>query len=626
MKVSPQIALAAGCGGLTLISLVPSANWVVYGAIFLGGIEAIPAAWHTLRKRSLDIEFLMLLAAVGSVALGKPLEAAILLFLFSLSKGLESYTLAKTKGAIDGLVRLRPDTAIRLRDGHQETIPVEQIVLKDQIVLPPFMTAPVDGIVMSGTGSLDQSALTGESVPVSVSAGSKVMAGVRNLEFALTITATSTTQDSTLQKIVNLVAESQNNQGSGEKVSRWFGERYTWFVLLASVSMFLVRCFFIHDELKSAAYASLTLLVALSPCALVISVPAATLSALTWAARNGILIRGGEMVERAGQIDTIAYDKTGTLTLGRLELVEICLCQHNEIADVCWSGDHEMSPEAKEVLRFSVAAEANSEHPVGRAIIEAGEKFDVPLMQASRLEAIPGIGIHATVNGTEVMIGQPSILKNLPPSEFQAHIEAIQSNGWTVAVVDIGGKLAAMGFADQPKPAAKETIQKFTQVGILNQWMLTGDNQRTAQKVASMIGVTQVMAGLLPAEKVDQVKRLNQNGKVMMIGDGINDAPALTEAYLGVAMGGLGSDIALNAADIVLMNDKIEMLPDIIQLGKKTNRIIRANLILGSSVIGILTILSMLNKLPLPLAVIGHEGSTLLVILNGLLLLRGPNK
>jgi Cd2+/Zn2+-exporting ATPase len=426
---------------------------------------------------------------------------------------------------------------------------------------------------------------------------------------------------------VDLVAEAQNNQASGERVSKWFGEKYTWFVLIASLAVFLFRLFVLKLPPREASYQSLTLLVALSPCALVISVPAATLSAMTWAARHGLLIRGGEMIERMGQVTAFTFDKTGTLTEGRPELTEICLCDVEcNGSEICWGGNGEFSAEAAEILAYAASAEAQSEHPVGHAVrrsVPAGTSIPV----AETIEVIPGEGIRAMIDGKRVLIGQLSLIEQSglkPTDDFREHFAEIQARGWTVAALAVDGKMAALGFKDGLKKGAVETLEKLRQQGITSMTMLTGDHPRTAEAIAKEVGLKDFHAALMPGDKLAIIDKLSKDHKVAMVGDGINDAPALTQAYVGIAMGGLGSDIALNAADIVLMNDRIEALPELIALGRRTNRIVLANLIVGGGVIASLTVTSLAGLLPLPIAVVGHEGSTLLVILNGLRLLRGP--
>jgi Cd2+/Zn2+-exporting ATPase len=283
-----------------------------------------------------------------------------------------------------------------------------------------------------------------------------------------------------------------------------------------------------------------------------------------------------------------------------------------------------MSPESSRILGLAAAAESQSEHPVAHALRETAKARNIELSVAEQVETVPGLGIRAVVNGSRIEIGQPKMFTAKMPEEFRGHLEVLQANGWTVAVIAVDGKLAALGFEDQPRASSKSVLQKLGKLGVKKLIMLTGDNERTAARVAGELGLTSYRAELMPGDKVDAIAELAKTERVLMVGDGINDAPALTLAYVGVAMGGLGSDIALNAADIVLMKDRLESIPEVIALGKKTNRIIKANLAIGGGVITVLAITSLIGILPLPIAVVGHEGSTVVVILNGLRLLRGP--
>ena len=630
---SPQILLATLAGLFLVASFIPGFQWLAYIAIAAGAYEAIPSTWHSLRNKSIDVDFLMLLSAAGSTAIGRPTEAAVLMFLFSLSKALEDLTLAKTKAAIEGLIQLRPTSARVVRAGLESVVPLEQVVVGDQIIVPAFEPIPTDGEVMSGEGSIDNSALTGESVPVSFAPGEKVMAGGRNLDFGMVMIATAPSTESTLQKVMDLVQDAQENKASGERISQWFGQRYTLAVLGISLASFLIKLA-IHLPISKAIYESLILLVALSPCALVISVPAATLSALAWAAKRGILIRGGEFIERAGQVDAVVLDKTGTLTKGRPELAEICVCASQLVpagascseTEVCWSGQLEMSDDAKRFLGLAAVAESQSTHPIASAITAAAKKFGAPVLEGTDFQTIPGHGVRANVNGQTVSIGQLKLFNDsstpLDPT-FLHHVEQIQSQGMTVAIIETREGFAALGFRDQPRAESKQLIQSLRENGVEEVIMYTGDNARTAAPLAHEVGLTSYRADMLPGDKAAAVEELGKSRKVMMVGDGINDAPALAKSFLGVAMGGLGSDIAMNAADVVLMHDRLDMIPALIKLGKKANGIIAFNLILGGAVIGVLTLTALVGILPLPLAVVGHEGSTLVVILNGLRLLRG---
>jgi Cd2+/Zn2+-exporting ATPase len=508
----------------------------------------------------------------------------------------------------------------------------------DLIRILPFEGVPADGSVEEGESSVNQAAMTGESVPVPKGVGDRVLAGTQNMEGMLILSVASEVGDSTLEKIVGLVREAQENKASGERISAWFGSRYTFFVLAIFGASLLLRLTAGHSEWHAALYESLTLLVALSPCAVVISTPATTLTALTWAARNGMLIRGGEFIELAGRIDTLALDKTGTLTSGTPSLYEICVCSHagqpvgapsvclEETA--CWKRGGDMSDEAKTMLRLAAAAEQYSTHPIAEAIVRAAQQAGVDVPEATGASAVPGMGVLARVDGAEVRVGQRRFFERDGESlnaGFASHVEAIQAQGMTVVILQSGDRFAALGLRDAPREEAPDFLSRVQDLGVDKVVMLTGDTAETASAIAKELRIGEVRAGLLPQDKTETIQQLIGEGRrVMMVGDGINDAPSLALASVGVAMGGLGSDVALNSADVVLMHDKLDRIPKLLELGKSTNRVIAANLYFATGVILVLTVASLFAVLPLPLAVFGHEGSTVLVILNGLRLLRGP--
>ncbi|HEY0866659.1 MAG TPA: cation-translocating P-type ATPase, partial [Fimbriimonas sp.] len=423
--------------------------------------------------------------------------------------------------------------------------------------------------------------------------------------------------------------EAQENKASGERISQWFGQRYTFFVVGVFLVSLAVRAF-LGEHLHDAARSSLTLLVALSPCALVISTPASTLSALTWAARHGILIRGGEFIEAAGKIDTLAVDKTGTLTTGKPEVVEICVCSSLVPAgcrqgDACWSRGKPMSDKAVEMLTVAAAAERYSTHPIAESIVRKAESRGLALPEASDHQSATGMGVTATIDGHHVRIGQRKFFEERFTEHFEDHVRGFEDRGLTVAVIEVDGEYAALGLQDVPRSEASELIASVRELRIEKVIMLTGDTPATAAAVAREVGVDETYAGLLPADKTRVVDEIVGKGRrLMMVGDGVNDAPSLAKATIGVAMGGLGSDVALNASDVVLMQDRLSRIPDLLKLGRKTNSIIRANLLFAVGVIAVLTAASLFGLLPLWMAVIGHEGSTVIVILNGLRLLSGP--
>lgn len=632
-----RVRFTALCAIFMVAGFVFKNDVLSYISVAAGSVFAIQSAWNSLRERSVDVNLLMVLAAIGSIVLGLPLEAAILLFLFSLSSTLESLALAKTQSAVEALIKLRPDTATLITSEGDATVAVSTLSLGDLIRIQPFTQIPIDAEVVEGESSVDQSAMTGESVPVAKHHGNKLIGGTQNLGGMLVARVSAVHGESTLDKIVALVRDAQENKGRSERISAWFGQRYTLIVIAAFAASFAIRLG-IGEPLQTAAYSSLTLLVALSPCALVISTPASTLSALAWAARNGMLVRGGEFIEVSGTIQALAVDKTGTLTAGRHELVEICMCAKPLIGvgggstcvdeSNCWHGEYGISGDAREVLRLTAIAESSSNHPIGDAICRAAKAQGIDIESPTSVQVHPGLGVVATVGDRQVAVGKLQLFDKLGvqfPSEFVDHLNQLRKSGATVAIMNSGELVAGLALRDEPRHDSEVAIREFQNLGIDPIVMITGDTHETARAVAERVGILEVSAELLPAQKVEIVRKLQSMGKkTMMIGDGVNDAPSLAVSDLGVAMGGLGSDIALNTAHVVLMRDDLLGVAQLIRLGKKTNAIITANLVFAAGVIAMLTVSSLFLKLPLPLAVVGHEGSTVIVILNGLRLLRGP--
>lgn len=644
------------CGVFLVLSLATRVVWVGYLAAAFGSVFAIESAFQSIKERTLDVNLLMVLAAVGAIAVGHVDDAAALLFLFSLSSTLESFAMSRTRSAIEGLIRLRPEKAILITDAGDETIETSRLAVGNQVRVLPFSQVPSDGTMQSEQATLNESSMTGESAPAEKSRGDQLLAGTQNLDQMLVMEVTTAPGDTTLERIVNLVEEAQTNKASGERISEWFGKSYTIFVLAAFCASFIIRTA-IGSPVSDALYSSLILFVALSPCAIVISSPAATLSALAFAARRGVLVRGGIFIEAAGKITRVALDKTGTLTEGKPKLVEICIGLNQPVAVttgaisahpgsdeceiLCWHRGESLTEESREWLRLAAAAESFSTHPLATAIVRAAKDHGIAVPNAESHEAHAGLGITATVEGKPIRIGQAKFFEGVGgglPREFQEHVWEMQSRGITGVMMYADSRWCCFGLRDEPRTSAPHFIKSLKQLGVRHISMLTGDNPGTAQAVASELGIDEVHAGMLPQEKSDRIAAWTAGGEqVMMIGDGINDAPALAKASLGVAMGGLGSDVALNAADVVLVQDRVERIPELVALGRSANRIIRANLAFGAGMIVTLALLStfwnlipgltrLAGQMPLPMAVIGHEGSTVLVILNGLRLLRGPGK
>lgn len=641
-----QTILTVVCG----VALV--ASWFAPGqakaalaivSVLAGSVFALQKAWESLLERVVNVDTLMVLAAVGAVILGHFQEAAVLLFLFSLSNTLEGFALGRTKSAIDGLIKLRPDEAILVTSEGDTKVPVSDVQAGQLVRVLAYEHVPLDGEVVEGATHVNQSAMTGEAEPVPRHPNDKLLAGTQNLEGMVVMRVTQAAGDTTLEKIVELVRDAQENKASGERISQWFGQTYTLFVIGAFVLSLVIRLAVFRQPVNDAAYSALTLLVALSPCALVISTPATTLSALAWAARHGILIRGGQFIEQAGKVDTAFVDKTGTLTVGRPVLSELCVCstvpQAVAVAagcsdeEACWHGGA-MTSEAKVVLRAAASAEQYSTHPIAEAIVAGAKAAGIEVPPATGSETISGMGVVAMVDGERVKIGQPRFFEHLPEG-FEHHADKMRHEGMTVAVMEHRNRYAALGLRDSPRPEAKAMLESLRRAGVKAVHMLTGDNASTARAIHAELGPDSYSAGLLPDEKEAIVAKAVDEGKcVMFVGDGVNDAPSLAKAHVGVAMGGLGSDVALNAADVVLMQDNLARIPQVIALGKRTNRIVRGNLFFGATVIVGLVLATFLvdalaphlHNLLLPFAVVGHEGSTVIVILSGLRLLGGPGR
>lgn len=605
------------------MSLAFKSDILGYVSVLAGAVFAVKETFESLVKRQVDVHFLMLLASIGAIVVGHVEDAAALLFLFSLSGVLEEYAMGRTKDAIGKLIKLRPTTATRVVGDSESEVPVADLTLSDTIRVASYDRFPVDGKVVSGETSVDESALTGESLPVAKQIGDSVSSGTQNLEGGVLIQVTKVAGESTIDRVVALVQEAQENKATGEKLSAWFGQTYTFIVIGAFFASWAIRLA-LGAPGQDAFYSSLILLVGLSPCALVISTPAATLSALATAARKGILVRGGEYIERAGTIDAIALDKTGTLTKGVLELQALAIF-HQDGSITQWQPGDASSPKVTEILGILSGIEANSTHPSARAVIRAGEQAGAKVASVTSAETVAGQGIVGMVNDKKWFVGNEKLLNSNDPTLVEiSHDEsqAWQQLGRTTVLASNGQERIMLGFADSLRSESATVLGHLKALGIKQTVMLTGDKEKTARAIATNLNIDVVKAGLSPEDKTEYITELGKDHQVMMVGDGVNDAPSLAKASIGVAMGGLGSDVALEAADVVLMQDNLTKIVDLIEIGRRARKIIRANIAISLGMIGILTVASFVVKLPLPIAVLGHEGSTLIVILNGLRLLR----
>ncbi|MBS1806603.1 MAG: cadmium-translocating P-type ATPase [Acidobacteria bacterium] len=590
-----------------------ASEWVttpLYLAAYLfGGWDIARHAVHALLEKHFDTDLLMVLAALGAGALGEFFEGGLLLFLFSLGHALEEMALDRARDAVRKLGDLAPKTALVRRDGKEVELSVEQLTVDDTVIVRPGVRIPVDGAILSGASAVNQAPVTGESVPVEKAVGDKVFAGTVNGDGALEVKVTRLAKDNTLARVMQMVEEAQTQktrtQQMTEKFTRWFVPA----VLIAVVLMIVVPLLF-GGAFRESFLRAMTLLVACSPCALALGTPSAMLAGIAQAARKGLLIKGGAHLETLGALTTIAFDKTGTLTHGQ-----------PEVTDVVTAANHD----ADEFLATAAALESRSGHPLAQAVVRAANKRALTLPAAGELTSFTGRGIRSTVNGADVLIGNRKLFAEFSialPDMLRAEMERLEADGKTTMIVAIGGTAAGViALADTPRADAKTTLQRLKQLGIRQTLLLTGDNRRVGEKMASLLGLDAVRAELMPEDKVTAIRELAAGETVAMVGDGVNDAPALAAASVGIAMGGAGTDVALETADVALMGDELSKLPFAVGLGRATRRIVFQNLVISALVILFLVVTSILGVVGIGLAIVFHEGSTLVVVANSLRLL-----
>ncbi len=637
-----ELVFSLICGALTLAgwlietTLTDLTPWVARGvlwaAYFFGGYYAVREVFEAVRAKRLEIDFLMLVAAAGAGALGEWVEGALLLFLFGLGHALEGYAMGRARRAIEALSELAPKTATVLRDGGEEEVPVEELAVGDRVLVRPNSRLPADGFVVDGESAVNQASITGESIPVDkspvpdpdaalddptrVDDTSRVFAGTINGSSALEVIVTKASADSTLARVVAMVREAQTQQSPTQRFTDRF-ERIFVPAVLALVVVCLFAWVVIDEPFSASFYRAMAVLVAASPCALAIATPSAVLSGVARAARGGVLIKGGAHLETLGVATVIAFDKTGTLTKGEPRLVDVRAAEGAERA---------------ELARVTVAVERESDHPLARAMVDgfSGE-LEGPAPDAVGVEAITGFGVRASVEGSEVFLGKPDLFRerlsrDLPP-DIAAAVEELAGSGRTTVVVASGERyLGVLGLMDPPRDEAKATLARLHELGVKRTLMLTGDHQRAANGVAVLVGLDEARGDLLPDDKVAAVRELARNGTVAMVGDGVNDAPAMAQASVGIAMGAGGSDVALETADVALMADDLATLPFAVSLSRASRRIIRQNLWASLGMVAFLIPATLFGFAGIGWAVLLHEGSTLVVVANALRLLahRGP--
>ncbi|MBE2182964.1 MAG: cadmium-translocating P-type ATPase [Anaerolineae bacterium] len=577
-------------------------NLTAYAA---GGFYGAIGAWEHLKQRKVDIDLLMILAALGAAMIGQWVEGALLLFLFSLSNVLQDYALNRSRRAISGLMKLYPAEARVVRGDTVQMIKIDQIRVGDILQIVPGERIPVDGIVRSGHSWIDQAPITGESIPVEKQHGDKVFAGTLNQQGTLDIQATQAAQDTMLARIIRMVEDAQDSKAPTQRFLETFEEYYAVFIIGAVALFIIVPPMLFNVDFQSNFYRAMVLMTVASPCALVISTPAAFLSAIASAARHGVLFKGGAHLETLAGVKVIAFDKTGTLTQGKPAVTYVVPMQ-----DV----------REEDLLALTASVEARSEHPLAQAVVQAAQERGIALEAVDGFVAETGRGVRGIVGDHEIVVGNPESFAVVLPQDLSDTVLRLRGEGNTVMLAQRDGQwLGAIALADQLRPKAKQVVADLQKLG-LTTVMLTGDSRETGEHIGGQIGIQQVKAHLLPPEKLEAIQQLQrQHGTVAMIGDGVNDAPALASADIGIAMGGAGSDVALETADVVLMGDRLELIPYAIAMSKKARRVVWQNIIFSLAVIVMLVLGAFIISLPLPLGVLGHEGSTVIVVLNGLI-------
>lgn len=579
-------------------------------AFIIGGYyKAQEGITETVESKKLNVEILMILAAIGSAIIGYWLEGAILIFIFAVSGALETYVMNKSSKELSSLMELQPEEAWLVRGGFEPIkVAVKDLKLRDHILVRPGERIPIDGVVFKGQSSVDEATISGESLPITKQIGENVYAGTVNLNGALTINVTKLSSDTMFQKIIGLVQEAQNKKTPSQQFIDRFESLYVKVILLVVVAMMFVPMYVVGWDFTTSFYRAMVLLVVASPCALVASITPAILSAISNGARNGILVKNGVHLEKLNDIKVLAVDKTGTLTEGKPVVTDFIVREGLNV---------------KDVLSLFASIEAKSTHPLAEAIVRHAQKLNIPYNVEAEVRDIPGHGMEATANGKQYKIGKPSFIDKDDAAQFHhGLLQKLSSEGKTVVFLRDEHEILAMAaMKDTVRPETIQAVKSIQSKGI-KVVMLTGDNEQTAAAIAKEIGVDDYKAECLPATKVKYIKDYAEKyGKIAMVGDGINDAPALATADVGIAMGA-GTDVALETADVVLMKNDLTKIHYATLLSKKVNRIVKQNITFSVIVIMALIFSNFMQFINLPIGVIGHEGSTILVILNGLRLLK----
>ncbi|MGW9248792.1 heavy metal translocating P-type ATPase [Streptomyces badius] len=576
-----------------------------------GGWEPGWEGLKALKDRTLDVDLLMVVAALGAATIGQVLDGALLIVIFATSGALEAVATARTADSVRGLLDLAPTTATRLLpDGTEESVDTGLLTVGETILVRPGERVGADGRVLDGASDVDQATITGEPLPVAKQPGDEVFAGTVNGTGALRVRVERDPADSVIARIVKMVQEASETKAPTQLFIEKIEQRYSIGMVIATLAVFGVPLAF-GDPLQSALLRAMTFMIVASPCAVVLSTMPPLLSAIANAGRHGVLAKSAVVMERLGQIDTVALDKTGTLTEGTPRVTDI--------TPLPGTGLDESA-----LLRLAASAEHASEHPLARAIVRAADEQGLAPAEATGFTSAPGAGVAATVGGHRIRVGSPAHLGPVGGDGLDGVVRSLEDDGRTaVLVLRDDALVGVLGIADRLRTDARATVAALTELTGRPPALLTGDNERAARLLAAEVGITDVRAGLLPQDKVAAVREWEAEGRrVLVVGDGVNDAPALAAAHTGIAMGRAGSDLALETADAVVVRDELATVPAVVALSRTARRLVVQNLVIAGVFITVLVAWDLIGTLPLPLGVAGHEGSTVIVGLNGLRLLR----
>ena len=612
-----MLLLIGWLGGLflgfpTLLSIV-----FYIAAYVFGGWDVSQHAWHALKERHFDTDLLMVIAAIGAAFLGEFAEGALLLFLFSLGHSLEDRALDRARSAVRALADLAPKIALVRRDNKELEVPVESLQLNDLVIVRPGVRIPVDGVILNGNSGVDQTSVTGESLPIDKTPDDNVFASTVNGEGALEVKVTRLAKDSTLARVMKMVEEAQAQKSPTQQTVEKFERVFVPAVLILTALIIIVPPLF-GFPFRESFLRAMTLLVAASPCALALGTPATILAGVAQAARNGVLIKGGAHLENLGRLIAIAFDKTGTVTHGKPEVTDIVVFPA--------SGWNEA-----DLLSLAAGAESRSAHPLAQAVVRSAQTQGVPVSVMDEVESLTGRGLRAVSYGKTIWVGNQKLMDEADvtlSADAIQKAQSLQQSGKTLFwVAEDKIAIGLIALADTLRREAASTMNALKKIGVEHTIMLTGDNVRSASAIAAEVGLTEYRADLMPEDKLIVIRDLvKEYGQVAMIGDGVNDAPALANATVGIAMGGAGTDVALETADVALMGDDLSKLPFAVGLGRATRNIIMQNLFISLGVIAFLIVTSLTGIVSIGIAVVFHEGSTLVVVANALRLLGYQNQ